>query len=461
MPQPFPDASDFSPGIISSGGGSDLRGLLSVIAGADGDRASAVTAIRDRYFSSRALTQQLKSANNPLIALNPKNYGLLTSDLRPTETAVEIKEAPSEERALEVFARHILREMCGPDLLRAISSLQARGERPNKVTLAFELGLIGYSIGPTHTDATRMAEWLRQAGVLVDWRIDEDRVYELSGVTLSDMEEWALLDGPQRAFLQSLRRFAEIHGKNEIAIDAIREDVEALHGDSIWRRQDQIAAHVVYPLSEAAWLEPPIRAGRGARAGTTKATDRLLDVNIDVLDRQLLSGLPPEVRASLRMTAEELENALDGDRHTAGHALETLSARIALELGLTGITLRSRADFTGGSEVDLVAESVGWSYGRWVIQCKNTRSSIGVEVLTREVGVATIMHANTVVLVTRGSFSRDVERMANAVTRQTNLQVLLVDGPVLNRYLRTGVRSLTKDLRRQSQQTADARRDLT
>lgn len=461
----FPDASDFSPGIIKVDIDGEqctaLQRLLRIIVEGGGDREATIAAIRDAFFAGRSVDQQLKSAANPLIVLNENNYGLIDSQtLQLTDTGRAILDAADEREAVRLLGRHIVRHLPGGDLLRSVHSIQMRGERPTKATLARELNLLGFSLTETHTDHTRMAAWLQEAGVLSpDYEIDDDRLVDVAGVSLSALEEWADLDEAQRAFLRALRQSAEVHGSNRVPVDTVRGMVEAKHGDTIWRRHDQIPADVIYPLAEAGWVERPEHAGRGARAGETRATERLLSVDIDVLDRQLLGGLPTEVRQRLRTPVEQLIEELDSDdKNVAGRALETLAARIAIDLGLTGLRLRERASHTGASEVDLIAEDVSRTYSRWVVQCKNTRGTAGVEVLTREVGVAVVTNANVVVLISRGGFSRDVRAMAAQVARRTNLQVVLIDGQTLNRYLQQGVRALVRVLERQARFTADTKR---
>jgi hypothetical protein len=77
---------------------------------------------------------------------------------------------------------------------------------------------------------------------------------------------------------------------------------------------------------------------------------------------------------------------------------------------------------TGGGEVDVLAASDRFVYGRWQIQCKNTKK-VDVDVLAKEIGITFVTGA-------------DVEH----VNRRLKIFKILSD-PYRNRHRRFGLRS--------------------
>jgi hypothetical protein len=71
--------------------------------------------------------------------------------------------------------------------------------------------------------------------------------------------------------------------------------------------------------------------------------------------------------------------------------------------------------------------------------------------LAREVGLAIVMRAHVVLMVTTGKFMPDTVLLADQAARNTHLQVLLVDGEVLQDYRRRGIDAVRESLIRQSE----------
>jgi hypothetical protein len=119
--------------------------------------------------------------------------------------------------------------------------------------------------------------------------------------------------------------------------------------------------------------------------------------------------------------------------------------------------MRERSASTGGAEVDVIAEGTQLQFARWLIQCKNTKR-VHVAALAKEIGLATLLRAHMVVLVTTGVFSSTVEKHAHLVSTTTPLQVVLVPGSVLDDYAREGGRALLSFFRTTAQRTLDLKR---
>lgn len=119
--------------------------------------------------------------------------------------------------------------------------------------------------------------------------------------------------------------------------------------------------------------------------------------------------------------------------------------------------LRVRGVRTGGAEVDLVAEGAHLHFSRWLFQCKNTKS-VDVTVLAKEIGMATLLQAQVVVIVTTGRFTQTVRTYADRTTLTTPFQVVLLDGDDLEHYRLGGAPTLRATLRSSAQHALRAKR---
>jgi hypothetical protein len=107
--------------------------------------------------------------------------------------------------------------------------------------------------------------------------------------------------------------------------------------------------------------------------------------------------------------------------------------------------------------VDLVAEAAHLQFSRWLFQCKNTKS-VDVSVLAKEVGMATLLQAQVIVIATTGTFTRTAISYARRVSETTPFQVVLVNEGVLEAYRSGGAPALRQCLRANTQETAKLKR---
>lgn len=440
----LPEANEFSPGQV------DLRDLLACVA-TGGSREEVVERVRKRFFADAAaaktdpaarLKQQGTRAKNAL--LGARKYGLVAdSQIALTELGDEVLAAPTDEEMYGLLARHIIRNLHGLEVLSAIREMQLAGEKVSKASLQTFLEVrAGFDKLPrATTHHTKLLQWLREADVLPPegWTVDPQRVFDLTGVSLAGADDWGSLEQDQRAFLRLLRRLALVHG-GAVKAATVVDAVETEYGP-IFRHSDQLAKTVFRPLAEpaAGWITLSGKGqGRGGKSGSVTATAKLLSTDVDLLPDGVGLGIPADLKSALQKPLPEVHAELGSDdTYVKGIALELLSIRIALDLTLIPTRLRERSVSTGGAEVDLVAESAHLHFSRWLIQCKNTKS-VSVSALAKEVGMAVLLRAHVVVLVTTGKFSPAVSSYAVELATTSALQVVLVDGTVLERYKTSG-----------------------
>lgn len=445
--QYFPAAVEFSPGII------ELGEVLQVVAENAGDWDATVEAVRARYFSESAMSradseerhgQQLQRARNVLWGMGPNGYQLLSlEDATLTPEGQQLLEAQDDGVRHEVLAAHILTRLNGMTLLQAIRDLQARGDRITKSSLHRELERHGIDLPRATTYHQRAVAWLRKAGVIseVGYEIDEEAVQRLTGMSTEEVEEWSSLTPGQAAFLRTLRRMVEVRGSQELPVKPVVDQSVYEHGRVF--RPDQIRAEVTRPLEEAGYIEVTTAStGRGGKSGVVKATEKLLNVNLELVTDFSGVGIPPDLRPLLNTPLDQIhQNLGDTDRNIRGIALELLALRLAIDLGLMPLRFRERSNKTGGAEVDLLADAVHLHYSRWLFQCKNTKT-VDLPDLAKEIGMATMLNGHVVVMVTTGRFASSVQTYAEEVMRTTPLQVVLVDGSALRKYRQSGSLSL-------------------
>jgi hypothetical protein len=457
----LPSANEFSPNQV------DLRRVLELANADAGNRAAIVEAIRAEYYSASAarrataeerLEQQQKRANNVLIGM--KEYGLFDlSTNQLTTFGDELLVIADDPTRYARFARHILAECHGIEVLDAVQALQSRDERPTKEALHRELETRGFKLSTATTDHTSLLNWLGPAGIVKGTKreVDDAALGALTGVTLKTLEEWAGLNREQRAVLRTLRRLGDVHGVELMSAQDVIAQSKYEHG-SIFR-EDQLAARVFRPLMEAGWLTREVgSSGRGGKSGRIGATEKLLAVDLDLIPTDDGWGIPPELRPKLNTSLAEIqENLKSSDKNIKGIALELLALRIATDSSLTPLRFRLRAAQTSGAEVDLVAEGVHLHFSRWLFQCKNTKR-VDIADAAKEVGMAVLLRVHVIVLVTTGRFSDTVQTYARDIMDLQPLQIVMIDGDVLAKYRAGGVGELMDFLHHEATETMRLKR---
>jgi hypothetical protein len=445
----LPEANEFSPGQI------DLPDFLVVVNKAEGDRDRVIEAVRKIFFADAAssrvdpderLQQQRTRAYNAV--LGASKYGLVAGDLVGlTALGVEALDAESDDELYRLLARHIIRELGGFEVLVAVKEMQAAGIEVNKSSLQEYLErFAGLELPRATTHHMKLLQWLRKAGVLPDrgYVVSDSAVREIAELSIDDAETWVALTREQTAFLRVLRRMTLVDGQDQIPAKTIIDAVVTEYGP-IFERPDQLSASVLKPLAspENAWItHTTSSSGRGGKSGFVSATPKLLEVEVDLLREGDGLVFPQDLIYKLRTQFDHVYEDLNSpDTYVKGVALELLALRMALDLTLVPIRLRERGLTTGGAEVDLIAEGAHLHFSRWLLQCKNT-ASVGVAALAKEVGMAVLLKAHVVVMVTTGKFSASVHSYANELAATGSLQAVLVDGATLDSYRRSGPKAL-------------------
>lgn len=414
-----------------------LTKVLNTVAPAAGDRNALKTAIAAAYPKIAA---GAKREGNVLLALIA--HGLINPDtLQLTEFADELRALPDEGERLNQFAKYMIEERMGIDVLQVVHDLRLRREKADKATIDAELRRRGFALPSDTTYHIFMLRWMEASGVcayenkLQTWVVKNDRLRELVGISFEEVDLFSALTQTQRLFLRTLQQFAQIEGTAPIQATRIRKETVARYGIEF---KGAMRDRVIDPLEGDGWLTSSDMQSKG-KSGRIAATDKLLQLNIDVAQSLSTGLIPAELRQRLNSPLVDIYKLLDdGTKNEQGIALELLALRLAYDVGLAPMGFRERSADTGYAEVDLVAEGTNLLFSRWLFQCKATRATVPLHALAKEIGMATLLHAHVVVMVTRGTYSKDLFEHALKAAENTHLQVILIDGNTLSRYRTQG-----------------------
>jgi hypothetical protein len=424
----LPPATQFSPGQIDVIAVIDL---LSEVGGTGGDFSERA---RKRFFSGYAggnLDQQREVAKNVRLALH--RWEIVGDDDRPTafgEALISLtKDPPSFHAAV---AKHALLNLHGLEVLRAVDHLQKIHEEPTLQNIARELKNYGVYFPPGGTHVSGLKAWFKKAGLLDDrWTRSDERLKELIGVTLEEVDTLERFDPQVRAFIRAL---AALNPSGPIPWSAVRDHAQAMAHVEFDAKN--FSGQVLDPLEAAGYIEvAKTTGGRGAKPSTVRPTEKFRgEFIIPLLEALAKSSGDAPIRAD-RPLDEVVKELSSPDKHRKGRALEELVVHLCRLLGLTVVGWRIRARETAGSEVDVIAEGTNYVFSRWQIQCKNT-SSVSNDTVAREIGVAGTTHANVVMIVTTGRFARPASEFAEKVLQGSAINVILLSGHDLSQVVR-------------------------
>lgn len=445
-------ANEFSPGVV------DLSDCLNIAKQYEGNSDAFSEALRLQYFSQSAkkktdskarLVEQKKLAMNLRNGL--KNYGLFDNEsVALTDFGEQLLQL-NDDKLYQAFATHILKNLFGLEMLKVIEEMQERGEAVNKKSLASKLSEAGFTaqkggeIPLSTTDHLRMLGWLRKANVLPPkgYTINNTVVSKLVGFSNKQLDEILDLTPEQRAFIETFWTVAIADPKGEFFTKDILSICRNQHGSILDSIADRLAEKVFCPLEKLGYFSIIDRGkGRGGKSGKIVASKKLLALKPDVFQVRGITNLPADLRNRLNITMEQLWKDLgNNDKHIKGLALEVLAYRIATLLGLSLAKFRLRGpQSTNGAEVDLVCDGVNLHYSRWVVQCKNTpRSTLPLSVLAKEIGMAYLLKAHVILLITTGEFGETLQFHADGLAENSHLQVVLIDKNVLAEFQEKGI----------------------
>ncbi len=428
----LPFGSEFSPSQI------DLRELLELVSAHEGNQSALQAAILTTYFTGHGSgADPAKAAKNRnTLAMNCRlglrAYGIIDTAAAFTDFGRELFALRADETALyEALAKHILLNLHGMALIQCIRDMMAAGDEVNLTSLREGLAERGvhYPSGGKHPSMMRL--WLEKAGVFVGsrWQVDDIRLQEVLGTDPDMYRQLAGFTAEQRAFLRALANTGatEPQPANEIVKLAT-----ATYGVKF--PEKSLPKMVLNALEAAGYITATkTTEGRGAKPFMVAPTAKLDAELIEPLFDQMREQVDPKLIELLRKPlADILAELPSEDRYVSGLALEALAFKLMRFLDMDYLATRLRASATGGAEVDLVFHSARLIYSRWQVQCKNT-ARVALDDVAKEVGLTAFIKSNVIVIVTTGNIGGEARRYANKIMRDSNLAIVMLDGPDLER----------------------------
>jgi hypothetical protein len=425
-----------------------LRELLTLARDAKGDAKALQAAIGKRFFPKPGNEEnEVKSGMNAFLSM--RHYGLVTADkkFKLTDIAEELLKTSTEEELNEAFAKHILSNLHGLQLIEVIDSLHARGESINVSKVAGELLAVGItSGGSSGEDINPMRLWLERVGVLTNtWTIDSAVLKRLTGASTDEISELVALPAQQQAILRAIATVTETPPH----LGSKLRELAEVQSPGVVFHTKPFAAGVLGRLETDGWITvTKATDGRGAKSQVVKPTQRFKEVISEPLMNTVLEQVHLQDPASLRRPLSDLLDVVDSvqSNHKRGLALEGVCIQIVRLLGARFLGWRLRGDQTGGAEVDVVAETLGAPY--LLIQLQSKASAItGREIVDREVGVAAALKSNVILFVTAKNVGPAARKAAATHMQESGIAILFLKGT----DLRGGMAGITAAMRREWQ----------
>jgi len=428
---PFGDAFGPNQLTLDDDDACSLAVILELIEDHEGNPDEFEAEVADTFFEDSSVPGD--RAENTRFGLGPRGYQLVDEEFTFTEIGVELSEMRSDTDELhDRFSEHILLNLNGLKVIEVVEDLPALGMTPTLENiidaLESEYNVEGRS--DTTTDISQMRAWLNKSGIIGtgrDYSIDQAKVEELVGVSDEEILELYGLTDEQTAFLRAL---ALVDPSEPIPHTKVSDIAEDAYGVEISGKR--ATTYVLDPLEEEGYISVTSRRGS---PNLVEMTDRfeaqvLRPIFEHISER---SGVPRDI---LRTSFEELEEQLDSDsKHGKGQALEALTVKVGYMLGLEFVGWHVRNwSGTGGSEVDVVMDSVGTAFSRWQIQCKNMANSLRTSDVKEEVGVSRLVQSNVILMIARSGVVDDARQYASRVTARGNLSIIFLNAEDLAEF---------------------------
>lgn len=415
------------------------------------------TALAKRFYGHTKDPQHV--ARNTTISL--RVYGIIDEQNVLTEFGTKLMAAYKTgglESAHSLLAQHLLLELDGVLIVETLREMKKAQIPPRiKTTIPDELNRRGIRASYNPSDLSGVLGWLRAAGILNGYDIDEARYAETTGAKLETISALKALNQQQIAFIRSM---IALNVRTWTPYNKICSHAELVYGNEVEYNWSNVPTRVLEPLAKKGILrirKPKKRdrttpAGRGGKPFEVQPTRRFETEIAEPLLKPLYASAGfVDVRAirskSLAEVVTNLENARN--LNARGKALEVLAILLCQSLDLEFMGWRETdLEVTGGGEIDALFHSTRLIYSRWQVQCKV--GPITVQALQKEVGAKEVTLANVILIVGTKGATENARSFRRSIVSKTSLNIILIDGPSL-RQLIEAPETLGKILREQAE----------
>jgi hypothetical protein len=387
------------------------------------------------FFKGKADPDKL--AGNTLISLS--NYGIIAEDgaLTPFgNQLLAVQGNLAEVRAL--IAKRLLVEMEAIAIVETLREINAAGIKPSLENLPNELAQRGIKASRNSSDLSGVLNWLREAGVLTKYEVNDARLSELLGMPSETLQAFKNLNTEQIAFVRAM---VALNVMDWTPYDKICDHAESLFSGEVRFNMKVVPNRVLRPLEEVGLIEFRKKSkqdttapeGRGGKAGDVKPTGKFdKEIAGPLLSAFYKSAGFSDIRKiraiPLAQIVADIEQTADSNKR--GKALELLSMRLCQTIALDFMGWRETdEEVAGGGEVDAMFHSARLTYSRWQVQCKVGK--IVQEAVAKEVGMQEVSLASVILVVGTKNVTESAYTYRRKIVGKTNLNIILIDGQML------------------------------
>ncbi len=417
-----------------------LRRLVPILRQHAGDSDRLRKAVASAFFKDKADPHKL--AGNTLIAL--KAYGIIAEDASLTEFGQQLIAAQGDEaQGHTLIARRILVDMGGVNIVETLREMSQAGLKVDLQSLPAELAQRGVQVSRNSSDLSGMLGWLRAAGVLDKYSVNEAEYSELVGTPADTL---AALKGLSREQIAVVRAIVALNVTDWRPYNEICRHAEELYAGEVRYNWKDIVGAVLQPLQDAGLIEIRKKAkqdqetpeGRGGKPTDVRPTGKFdREVAEPLLAALYTSAGYAEVRTIRGKPLAEIVAEIEqgADQNKRGKALEILVIRLCQMLDLHFMSWRETGeDLAAGGEVDALLDSARLIYSRWQIQCKV--GPVSMAALAKEVGMKDVTLANVILVVGTKKATESALTFRHRIVSKSNLNVIIIDGPKLQRIIK-------------------------
>jgi site-specific DNA-methyltransferase (cytosine-N4-specific) len=392
--------------------------------------------IANSFFKDKADPEKL--AGNTIISL--KTYGIINKDNTLSEFGLLLISNKNEmERVYEIFAKHILINMHGIEIIETLREMKQAALSIQLSTLPDELQKRGFKVKNNSSDLSGLFGWLRKASILNGYNINESVYEAIVGIKVKTIESLMHLDQGQIGFLRAL---VAMNVEDWIPYNNVCCYAENLFSGEIKYNWKNIMNDVLKPLQENGFIEIRKKEkqslktpeGRGGKTSEVKPKTKFFnEIATPILEALYSSAGFQEIRD---IRSKSLSDIIQDARQTKdtykkGVALELLAIRLCQMLDLEFVKWRETDEnVTAGGEVDAMLHSSRLIYSRWQVQCKATH--ITLEAVAKEVGMNAVTLANVILVVGTGSATESAIKYRNRIVSNSNLNIIILEGKHLD-----------------------------
>jgi hypothetical protein len=405
-----------------------LMKLLAILRQHEGKTSALTTAISSAFFKGSKTPDEM--ARNTLISL--RFHGVL-ADADLTNFGKQLVAINDEQAAHEALARNILLNLHGVTLVETLREMQTAGIKCTLGSITDELKKRGFDASDNSSDLSGVLNWLRQAGVLKDYAINDEKLGTLIGATPKTLEALKNLSAAQIAFLRAL---VALGVTDWTPHNKIVQHAEQLYSGQVTYNWKDIDRSILQPLVKEQLIEvrkAPKSTGdsRGGKAADVRPTDKCQkEIAEPILKplyqaagtkdiRKIRSYPLPQLVADIRQKRDD---------QLRGEALEILAIRICQILDLDFGGWRETDEDVMG-QVDAFMYSSRLVHTRWQIRCK--AGPVTVDDIATEIGLTHWFGTNVVVIASIESIDPRAEAFAEIVRTRRPIHVVLLSGKAL------------------------------